>query len=131
MHPFRAAVEAANHEAVAALLAPDVEFLSPVAFSPYRGRDLVSAILLGASRAFEDFRYVREITGDDGMGHALIFKARIGEREIHGCDFLQCDERGLIEEFCVMVRPLSAAMAVSAEMANQFELARRELGLSA
>lgn len=53
---FRAAVEAEDHDAIPALLAPDIEFLSPVAFAPYRGRDLVAAILRGADHAFDDFR---------------------------------------------------------------------------
>src|SRR3954447_688613 len=108
MHPFRSAVEAGDHAAIPALLSPGVTFLSPVAFAPYHGRDLVAAILRGAGRAFEDFRYEREIVSPDGRDLALLFRARVGDREIHGCDFLRLDEGGLIEEFCVMVRPLSA-----------------------
>ena len=132
MHPFRAAVEAGDHAVIPALLAPDVTFLSPVAFAPYEGRDLVAAILRGAGRAFKDFRYVREIsTGEGGRDHALIFKARVGDREIHGCDFLHVDDDGLIDEFCVMVRPLSAAHALSEEMAKQFEIVKQELEASA
>ena len=131
MHPFRSAVEADDHDAIPALLSPDVTFLSPVAFAPYHGRDLVAAILRGAGRAFQDFRYEREIVSADGRDLALLFKARVGDREIHGCDFLRLDEAGLIDEFCVMVRPLSAARALSEEMARQFETVKRELGLPA
>ena len=50
MHPFRAVVEAGDLLAVPALLAPEVTFLSPVAFAPYTGRELVAAILRGAFR---------------------------------------------------------------------------------
>jgi hypothetical protein len=129
MHPFRQAVEAEDHDAIPMLLAADVTFLSPVAFAPYQGRELVAAILRGAGRAFEEFRYVREL--NDGADHALVFKARIGEREVHGCDFLHVDADGLIDEFCVMVRPLSAAHALSQAMAEQFEIVKAELGLPA
>ncbi len=45
MHAFRAAVEARDLDAVAASLAEDVVFYSPVAFAPYTGRALVTAIL--------------------------------------------------------------------------------------
>jgi SnoaL-like domain len=128
VHPFRAAVEAGDHEAFGALLAPDVTFLSPVAFTPYEGRALVAAILRGAARVFDDFHYVREITGDNGRDLALVFKARVGDRAIHGCDFLVLDEAGLIEEFCVMVRPLSAAQALAQAMAAEFERISREAG---
>ena len=128
MHALRAAVEAGDHAAVPALLTDDVTFLSPVAFAPYRGRDLVGAILRGAARTFEDFRYERELAGPDGRDLALVFKARIGDRDVHGCDFLQLDADGLIETFTVMVRPLSAAQALAEAMAVQFELIGRELG---
>lgn len=63
---FRTAVEAGDHDAIAPLLAEQVAFLSPVAFTPYHGREMVAAILRGAGRAFSDFRYEREIRSEDG-----------------------------------------------------------------
>ncbi|MWA05010.1 nuclear transport factor 2 family protein [Actinomadura sp. LD22] len=128
MHPFRAAIEKGDLDALPDLLAEDVRFLSPVAFAPYDGRPVVSAILRAVTRVFTDFRYVREI--GDGRDHALVFKARVGDREVHGCDFLHHDDDGLIDEFCVMVRPLSGAKALSEAMAVQFEAAKREMGLA-
>ena len=127
MHPFRQAVEARNLGRFPDLLAEDVTFLSPVAFQPYQGRMLVAAILRGADRAFEDFRYVREINHPDGLDHVLVFEARVADRDIHGCDLLHHDDDGLISEFCVMVRPLSAAKALADEMARQFEFITAEL----
>ncbi|MEU2430743.1 MULTISPECIES: nuclear transport factor 2 family protein [unclassified Streptomyces] len=121
MHPFRKAVEAGDHDAIPALLAENVVFTSPVVFRPYHGRAITTAILDAVVRVFEDFRYVREITGADGRDHALVFTARVGDREINGCDFLHTDENGLIDDFMVMVRPLSAAQALSQAMAAQFE----------
>jgi ketosteroid isomerase-like protein len=128
MHSFRAAIEQGDLDALPDLLAEDVRFLSPVAFAPYDGRPVVAAILRAVTRVFTDFRYVREI--NDGRDHALVFKARVGDREVHGCDFLHHDEDGLIDEFCVMVRPMSGAKALSDAMAVQFEVAKRELGLA-
>ncbi|MBO2457839.1 nuclear transport factor 2 family protein [Actinomadura violacea] len=128
MHPFRAAVEKGDLDAVTGLLAEDVRFLSPVAYAPYEGRPVVSAILRAVTRVFADFRYVREIGG--GRDHALVFKARVGDREVHGCDFLHHDDDGLIDEFCVMVRPLSGAKALSEAMAVEFETVKREMGLA-
>ena len=125
---FRTAVEAGDHDAIAPLLAERVTFLSPVAFTPYYGREMVAAILRGAGRAFSDFRYEREIRSGDGRDIALVFRARVADREVHGCDFLHLDEAGPIEEFCVMVRPLSAANALSAAMAEQFQIIAREVG---
>ncbi len=121
MNPFRAAVEARDFDAATALLADDVVFRSPVVFKPYQGRDVVGALLLAVSRVFEDFRYEREIGAEDARDHALVFKARVGDREVQGCDFLHTNEDGLIDDFTVMVRPLSGALALAEAMKAQLE----------
>ncbi|MEU5627235.1 nuclear transport factor 2 family protein [Streptomyces tendae] len=121
MRAFRAAVEAHDMDAVEALLADDVVFSSPVVFKPYRGRAITAAILRAVERVFEDFRYERVIGEADGRDHALVFAARVGDREISGCDFLHLDASGRIAELTVMVRPLSGAQALQAAMAAQFE----------
>jgi hypothetical protein len=126
MHPFRKAVEANDHVAIEALLAENVVFTSPVAFKPYPGKAITAAILRGVSRVFADFRYVREIAGADGRDHALVFEAKVGDKEITGCDFLHFDEDGRIDDFMVMVRPLTAAMALSEAMGAQFDRIARE-----
>lgn len=121
MRAFREAVEAGDLDAVEALLADDVVFTSPVVFKPYPGKAITAAILRGASRVFEDFRYVRELAGPDGRDHALVFTARVDGRELTGCDFIHVDEDGLIDELMVMVRPLSGAQALAAAMGAQFD----------
>ena len=121
MHPFRDAVEARDTQALEALLAEDVVFSSPVAYKPYPGKAITAAVLRGVLRVFEDFRYVREIGDPDGRDHAFVFTATVNGREIHGCDFLHFDDDGLIDEFTVMVRPLSAAHALAEAMGAQFE----------
>ncbi|MFF4213184.1 nuclear transport factor 2 family protein [Streptomyces sp. NPDC001796] len=126
MHPFRKAVESGDMDAVAALLAEDVVFTSPVAFKPYPGKAITAAILRGVSRVFEDFTYVREIANPDGRDHAFVFTATVGGRKLQGCDFLHFDESGKIDEFTVMVRPLSAAQALAEAMGAQFEQIARE-----
>ncbi|MEU4170407.1 nuclear transport factor 2 family protein [Streptomyces sp. NPDC026665] len=126
MNSFRKAVEAGDLDAVEELLADDVVFTSPVAFKPYPGKPITAAILRGVWRVFSDFRYVREIAGADGRDHALVFTAKVGDKEINGCDFLHYDEDGRIDEFMVMVRPLSAAQALSEAMGAQFEQISRE-----
>lgn len=127
MHPFRAAAEAGDHHAIEALLADDVVFTSPVAFKPYPGKPITAAILRAVLRVFTDLRYVREIGGADGRDHALLFEAKVGDRDITGCDFLRLNDAGLIEDLTVMVRPLSAAKALAEAMAAEFEQVRREV----
>jgi len=121
MHPFRAAVQSRDLEAALALLAPEVVFYSPVVFSPYEGRDRVSQVLRAAFEVLEGLRYEREIGAPDASDHALVFRAHVGDREVHGCDFLHTGEDGLITEFTVMVRPLSGAHALAAAMKARLE----------
>lgn len=126
MHPFRKAVEDRDPDALEALLAEDVVFTSPVAFTPYKGRAMTAAILRGVMRVFEDFVYVRELENPDGRDHALVFTATVDGKQIHGCDFLHFDEEGKIDDLTVMVRPLSAARALSEAMGAQFDRIARE-----
>ncbi len=113
-YPFAAAVEAGDVEGAIALLADDVVFRSPVVHRPYQGRGPVGTLLRAVFEVFEDFRYVRTI--GDARDHALVFRTRVGDREIEGCDFLTLGEDGLIREFAVMVRPLSGALALAEAM---------------
>ncbi|MGZ8801898.1 MAG: nuclear transport factor 2 family protein [Mycobacterium sp.] len=126
MHPFREAVEARDESAMEALLAEDVVFTSPVAFKPYPGKPITAAILRGVMRVFEDFRYIREIADGNSRDHALIFEATVAGKKITGCDFLHIDDDGLIDDFMVMVRPLSGATALAEAMDAQFDRIQHE-----
>jgi hypothetical protein len=119
MTTFREAVEAKDMDAVAAMLADDVVFRSPVAHTPYPGKPITAAILRAVVEVFQDFRYVREM--ENGRDHALMFEATVDGLDVTGCDFLQYDDDGLIVDFMVMVRPLKAAGALAAAMAARFE----------
>ena len=129
MHPFRRAVEERDEAAIQAMLADTVVFTSPVAFKPYVGKPITAAILRGVLRVFEDFHYVREIADSNGRDHALVFEARVSGvegKKITGCDFLHFNDDGLIDDFMVMVRPLSGATALSEAMGAQFDRIQQE-----
>lgn len=121
MHPFRAAIEARDAEASAAVLADGVVFRSPIVFRSYSGRNAAAAAIGAALRVFEDFVYETELASPDGRDHALMFRARIGDKQIQGCDFLHHGQDGLVDQLTVMVRPLSAALALRERMAVQLE----------
>ncbi|WP_082973659.1 nuclear transport factor 2 family protein [Mycobacterium sp. E2327] len=128
-HPFRRAVEERDEAAIQAILADDVVFTSPVAFKPYVGKPITAAILRGVLRVFEDFHYVREIGDGNGRDHALVFETGVAGApgvKITGCDFLHFNDDGLIDDFMVMVRPLSGATALSEAMAAQFDRIQQE-----
>lgn len=115
MHPFRAAVEARNVDAGLALFADDATLDSPVAFKPFAGRDQISVVLRAIAETFEDFRYTDEF--EDGSAHALIFRARVGDRDVEGLDLIRQDDAGRITNLTVMVRPLSGLVALAEAMA--------------
>lgn len=131
MHRFRAAVEAKNFDAMPPMLAEDAIFRSPVLFKPFEGRDYVAAVLLAAFRTLEDFEYERELVSEDGRDHALVFRARVGDKEIQGCDFIRENDAGEIAEFMVMLRPMSALQAMGQAMLAAIETAKSDLGVDA
>jgi SnoaL-like protein len=129
MHPFRRAIETGQIEGVLELFSPEVVFNSPVVFRPYHGREALGVLLSAVMRVFEDFHYEREIGEEGARDHALLFRARVGDRELHGCDFLHRGEDGLIDEMTVMVRPRSALMALAEAMQVAVLEVQRELGV--
>jgi hypothetical protein len=124
--PFKAAVEAGDAEALTDSLAEDVVFRSPVVFRPYKGKSIVSAIVTQAAmNVFEDFRYVERL--EEGDTAALIFEARVGDRQVDGLDLLRFGPDGKITELMVMVRPMSGLNALAEAMGREFE----RLGIAA
>ena len=130
MHPFRSALETGEVDSVLELVSPDIVFNSPVVFRPYRGREALDVILRAVTRVVQDFRFEREIGAEESSDQALMFRARVGDRELHGCDFLHIGADGLIDEFTVMVRPLSAALAFAEAMKAEVSVVQRELGVA-
>jgi SnoaL-like domain len=118
---FRKAVEERDLDAMREALADDVVFHSPITFKPYEGRESVSMLLGVVFRTFEDFRYTDELDRDNVK--ALVFKARVGDKEVEGLDLLRIDGKGKIADFTVMVRPLSGAMALAEAVGKGLEQA--------
>jgi hypothetical protein len=123
---FRNAVETQDLDAMVEALADDVVFHSPVTFKPFEGREAVGMLLGVVFRTFEDFRYTDELDGDEIK--ALVFKARVGDKEIEGLDLLRFDSQGKIAGFTVMVRPLSATMALAEAVGKGLEQAAAGAG---
>jgi hypothetical protein len=118
---FRAAIERRDLDGMVATLADDVVLHSPVSFKPFEGKEAVAALFEILLRIFEDFRYTDELPGEEV--HALIFRARVGDREVEGLDLVRPGPDGRIVDFTVMVRPLTGvvalAEAVGAQLAAQ------------
>ncbi|MFE5240026.1 MULTISPECIES: nuclear transport factor 2 family protein [unclassified Streptomyces] len=117
---FRTAVEKRDLAALNDLFTEDIRLNSPVKFTPFEGRPMVSGLFGVLLRTFEDFRYVGHLDGaaeagaegDEAPSAVLVFRATVGGKQIHGIDLLHFDEAGRIKEFTVMVRPQSAVHAL-------------------
>ena len=120
-HPIDAwhdLAKARNPRALAALLADDVVFHSPVVHTPQRGKLLASQYLGAALMIMgnDSFRYVREIRGErDAL---LEFELELGGVAVNGVDLIRWNDAGQIIDFKVMIRPLKAIQAVQQKMAE-------------
>lgn len=130
MKAFREAIEARDVEALEALLAEDVVFRSPAVHKPYEGKLATSVVLRAVMRVFDDFRYTRTMGAETDPDQVLVFEARVGDRAIEGADFLHVRADGLIDDFRVMIRPLSGLTAVVEAMQAVLPDVMAEMGLS-
>ena len=94
----------------------DVVFRSPVAHTPYHGREALVLALSTVIKVFEDFTYHRAFSTEDGKDVVLEFSAHVGGKQLKGADFIKFDEDGLIAEFEVMIRPVTGLMALGQAM---------------
>ncbi len=114
---FRQAAEAKDFSAADELFTDDVVFRSPAVFKPYEGKEAMGLVLSAVVQVFDDFRYTDQIeTGDTA---ALLFEARVGDREVNGVDVLRFDSDGRARELMVMIRPLSGLNALVERMGEK------------
>lgn len=122
---WHAYMEGGSDPAVlAAMLADDAVFHSPVVHTPQAGKAKVMAYLGAASGVFGNgtFEYVREIV--DGDNVMLEFTCEMDGIQVNGIDLIRFNADGKIQDFKVMVRPLKAINKVWDLMAAQLQAAQ-------
>ena len=102
---------------LAALLADDVVFYSPIVHTPQVGKPITTQYLAAALHVFgnDTFRYVREVVGEHDA--VLEFMVEIEGISVNGIDMIKCNDAGQIVEFKVMLRPLKAVNLIHQKMA--------------
>ncbi len=118
---WHAVVQSRDPQALAALLADDVVFHSPVVHTPQRGKAITLQYLMGAMQVLNTahFRYLRQIAGERDV--VLEFMTEIDGIEVNGIDLIRWGDDGRIVDFKVMVRPLKAIHAVHQKMAEMLQ----------
>jgi hypothetical protein len=122
---WHAYMEAGGDPALlAAILAEDAVFHSPVVHTPQVGKPVVMAYLFAASQVLgnHSFRYVRELV--DGSEMMLEFVTELDGTHINGVDIIRWNSEGKISDFKVMVRPLKAINKVWEMMGAQLQAAK-------
>jgi hypothetical protein len=122
---FRQAVEARDLDRLMAAFAEDAVLHSPITFQPFEGRAAIRRLLGIILSVAQDFRYTDELESQDGT-KALVFRARVRDRDVEGVDLIRFDEAGRIRHLTVMVRPRSGLEALLAEVAPRLAAAAQE-----
>ena len=114
-------VKSRDLEALSDILDVDAVMLSPVVFTPQKGRKITLMYLTAAFHvlANDSFKYVREIADENGV--ILEFETQVDGIYINGVDMISWNQQGLITEFKVMVRPLQALTMLQQKMAEMLE----------
>ena len=113
-----------NGSGIAALLADDVVFHSPVVHTPQVGKRITTHYLMAAVQVFFNptFRYVREVVGERDA--VLEFETTVDGILVNGVDMVSWNDEGLITSFKVMVRPLKAIQLIHEKMTAMLQAAR-------
>jgi hypothetical protein len=121
---WHALVESRSDRDLAALLADDVVFHSPVVHTPQVGKAVTMQYLSAALQVFfnDSFSYVREVVGPSDA--VLEFQLEMDGVSVNGVDMLKWDREGRIVDFKVMIRPLKAVNMVHQKMAAMLQARR-------
>lgn len=117
-------VAARDAKGLAALLANDVVFYSPVVYRAQVGKPITTLYLTAALHVFgnDSFQYVREVVGERDA--VLEFLVELEGVSVNGVDMIKWDATGQIVEFKVMLRPLQAVNLIQQKMAAMLEAKR-------
>ena len=115
---FRRGVESKDVAVMMEAFADGAVLHSPITFKPFEGKEAIARLLGILMQVFQDFRYTDELTAEDGT-KALVFRTRVGDRDVEGLDLIRFDDTGRIRDFTVMVRPRSAVEALLREVSSR------------
>ena len=124
MHPsatlYQSAAIAKDVDAILALMSDAIQMHSPTKLKPFEGKDIVRFLFGQLMDVLEDFHFVRAESGGDNA--TFYFTCVICGKQAEGIDSLHLDANGQIDDFRVMIRPLTALQALNEEMG------RRQIG---
>jgi len=112
--------------ALETVLAEDIAIGAPPYWEKLRGRPLVHYLLGRIVHTIEDFTYQRE--WQDGNELALEFSGHVGDHQLQGIDLITLNERGVIQNLDVLMRPVNAVLSLREVIAPQMAAFLAEQG---
>ena len=110
-------VASADLDALRGVLADGVSIGAPPYWNRLEGLDLVHHLLGRVVSTIEDFTYHREWV--DGRELALEFTGHVGDLDLQGIDLISLDEDLRVASLDVLMRPVTAVVALREVIAPQ------------
>jgi len=97
-------------DAIAEILAPDVEVGGPAYWGKLRGKDTAAHFLGLGIRVSAGLTFLREWVSAEGI--AIEFKGKIGERSFQGVNLVTLNPTGRAKTIDILMRPTGAVTAL-------------------
>ena len=100
---FFLAIKSNNADELASIFDDNIIFKPPTYWKDWQGKEVVARILSHVGSVFKNLEYKRVLCG--GSDYFLEFSCNIGQLNATGVDMITLDDRGLIKNFEVVMRP--------------------------
>ena len=100
---FFLAIKSNNADELASIFDDNIIFKPPTYWKDWQGKEVVARILSHVGSVFKNLEYKRVLFS--GSDYFLEFSCNIGELNATGVDMITLDNRGLIKNFEVVMRP--------------------------
>ena len=100
---FFTAIKSNNVDELKPILDQNVVFKPPTYWKQWQGKEVVAQILSHVGSVFKNLKYKRVLC--NSSDYFLEFSCNIGQLDATGIDMITLNNRGLIENFEVVMRP--------------------------
>ena len=111
---FFIAIKSNNVDELKTILDQNVVFKPPTYWKEWQGRDIVARILTHVGSVFKNLDYKRVLC--NSSNYFLEINCSIGQLDSKGVDMITLNERGLIKDFEVVMRPYKSVGALRKSM---------------
>ena len=112
---FFLAIKSNNMDELASIFDDNKIFKPPTYWKDWQGKEVVARILNHVGSVFKNLEYKRVLCS--GSDYFLQFSCNIGQLNATGVDMITLDDRGLIKNFEVVMRPYKSVGELRKAMA--------------